>query len=108
MVSDAGRRLAAVTVDQLIARLLKIESLHAGATTEGEKVASDEARRRIIEHLARLDEEPIEMRFTLYGRWSQQLFVALARRYGIEGAVHRDLSEAKERAEPRQLAMPMS
>lgn len=144
-------------LEALIARLLRIEALHAGATTDGERIASEEARKRILEHLARLDEEPIEMRFTLNSPWSQQLFRALARRYGlepyryrrqhgttlmlkikrrfldetfwpqfkelsaelgkhldevartvIEAAVHRDLSEAKEQAEPKQLAMPLS
>jgi tRNA nucleotidyltransferase (CCA-adding enzyme) len=146
-----------MTLDALIARLLKIESLHAGATTDGERVASEAARTRILERIAALDEEEIEMRFTLHSRWSQQLFTALARRYGlepfryrrqhatslmlkikqrflddtfwpqfqelnaelakhldevattvIEAAVHRDLSEAPERAAPKQLALPVS
>ncbi len=146
-----------MTLQALIARLLRIEALHAGATTDGERIASEEARKRILEHLEKLDEEPIEMRFTLNSVWSQQLFRALARRYGlepyryrrqhgttlmlkikrrfldetfwpqfralnaelgkhldevartvIEAAVHRDLSEAKEQAEPKQLAMPLS
>ena len=144
-------------LEALIAKLLRIESLHTGATTDGERVASDEARKRILEHIAKLDEEPIEMRFTLQSRWSQQLFTALARRYGlepfryrrqhatslmlsikkrfldetfwpqfrelneelgkhldevartvIEAAVHRDLSAAKEQAEPKQLAIPLA
>ena len=144
-------------IDALIAKLLRIEALHAGATTDGERIAAEEARKRILEHLTKLDEEPIEVRFTLNSPWSQQLFRALARRYGlepyryrrqhgttlmlkikkrfldetfwpqfqelsaelgkhldevartvIEAAVHRDLSEAKEQAEPKQLAMPIS
>ncbi len=146
-----------MTLDALIAKLLKIESLHVGATTDGERIASEEARKRILEHVAQLAQEPIELRFTLHSRWSQQLFTALARRYGlepyryrrqhatslmlkikrrfldetfwpqfqelnaelgkhldevartvIEAAVHRDLSEAKEQAAPKQLAMPLS
>ena len=146
-----------MTLEALIARLLKIESLHAGATTAGERIASEEARKRILEHLAKIDEEPIEMRFTLNSPWSRQLFQALARRYGlepfryrrqhvttrmlkikrrfldetfwpqfvaldaelgkhldevaktvIEAAVHRDLSEAKEQPQPKQLAIPLS
>lgn len=146
-----------MTLEALIAKLLRIESLHAGATTDGERVASEEARKRILEHIAKLDDEPIEMRFTLQSRWAQQLFTALARRYNlepyryrrqhatslmlrikrrfldetfwpqfrelnaelakhldevattvIEAAVHRDVSEAKEKAEPKQLAMPIS
>jgi len=54
-----------MTLEALIAKLIKIESLHAGATTDGERIASEEARKRILEHLAKLDEEPIEMQFTL-------------------------------------------
>jgi hypothetical protein len=73
-----------MTLDALIARLIKIESLHAGATTDGERVASEEARKRILAHLARLDEEPIEMQFSMHSRWALQLFIALARRYNLE------------------------
>jgi hypothetical protein len=146
-----------MTQQALIARLLKIESLHAGATTDGERIASEEARKRILEHLAKLDQEPIEMQFTFTSPSSRQLFKALARRYGlepfryrrqrgttlmlkikrrfldetfwpqfvaldeelrkhldevantvIEAAVHRDLSDEKEQAEPKQLAIPLS
>lgn len=71
------------SAEVLIEKLIKIEALHAGATTDGERVASEEARKRIVERLAKLDQEPIEMRFTLQSRWSQQLFIALARRYGL-------------------------
>jgi hypothetical protein len=73
-----------MTQQALIARILRIESLHAGATTDGERIASEEARKRILEHLAKLDQEPIEMQFTLNSPWSRQLFKALARRYGLE------------------------
>ena len=141
-------------VDRLIERLLKIELLHAGATTTGEKVAAEEALGRILARLEQLEDEPEEFRFTLTSRWSQQLFVALARRYKlkpfrrrrqhattimlrvkrkfldetflpqfnalhdeltkhldevaktiIEAAVHRDLTDAPEVAEPKQLSM---
>jgi hypothetical protein len=37
-----------MTQQALIARLLKIESLHAGATTDHERIASEEARKRIL------------------------------------------------------------
>ena len=133
-----------------------IEALHSGATTPGERVAAEEARKRIVARLAQLTDEPIELRFTLQSPWARQLFTALARRYGlepyryrrqhatslmlrikrsfldetfwpqfvelerelsahldevarvvIEGGVHRDVSEVKERAEPKQLAMPV-
>ncbi len=143
-------------VDRLIERLLKIESLHAGATTAGEKDAAEGARARILARLAQLEDEPQDFRFTLTSRWSQKLFIALARRYGltpfrrrrqhattimlrvkrsfldetflpqfnaleaeltrhldevaqtiIEAAVHRDLTEAPEVEEPKQLSMPI-
>ena len=71
-------------VDRLIERLLKIESLHAGATTTGEKVAAEEALGRILARLEKLEDEPEEFRFTLTSRWSQQLFIALARRYKLK------------------------
>lgn len=73
-----------MTIEALIAKLLRIEALHAGATSDGERIASEEARKQILEHLARLEDEPIEMRFTLNSPWSRQLFRALARRYGLE------------------------
>ncbi len=142
--------------NRLIARLLKIESLHAGATSAGERVAAEEALARILARLDALKDEPEEFRFTLTSRWSQQLFIALARRYTlkpfrrprqhattimlrakrsflddtflpqfnalldeltkhldevaktiIEAAVHRDLAEAPEVAEPKQLSMSL-
>lgn len=145
-----------MNVDELIERLLKIEALHAGSTTPGERIASEEALRRILARLEALADEPQEFQFTLTSRWSQKLFVALARRYGlkpfrrrrqhsttimlavkrrfleetfipqfnalyqelgkhfdeiaetiIERAVHRDLTEAPEVAEPKQLSMPI-
>lgn len=143
-------------VDRLIERLLKIEALHAGATTPGEKLASEEARARVLARLEAIAEEPQEYQFTLTSRWSQKLFIALARKYGlapfrrrrqhattimvkakrrfldetflphfhaahgelvnhfdelaekiIAAAVHRDVTEPGEVAEPRQLTMPV-
>ena len=70
---------------RLLARLRAVEALHAGATTGGERVAAEHARRRILEHLQRLQaEDPvIEVRFTMPDMWSRKVFVALARRYGL-------------------------
>lgn len=73
-----------MSADQLIERLVKIEALHAGATTPGEKVASEEALGRILARLEALADEPQDFQFTLTSRWSQKLFVALARRYGLK------------------------
>jgi hypothetical protein len=140
-------------VERLIERLEKIASLHAGATTDGEKLAAGEALARTLARLEQLQDEPQEFRFTLTSRWSQQLFVALARRYKlapfrrrrqhattimlrakrsflddtflpqfnalhaeltkhlddvaqtvIAAAVHRDVTDAPEVGEPKQLA----
>ena len=72
-------------VAALIARLEKIEALFANGSTPGERIAADEARRRIRERLARLgaEEPPIELRFAIHNPWSRRLFSALLRRYDI-------------------------
>jgi hypothetical protein len=71
---------------KLIEKLRRIEALHAGATTEGERVAAAEALKRI---LARLDEAqtadpPVEFSFRIPDPWSRQVFNALLRRYGLK------------------------
>lgn len=70
----------------LIAKLLRIESLHAGATTPGERAAAANARERILERLRQVEREdpPIEMQFSLPDPWTRKLFLALARRYGLK------------------------
>ncbi len=69
----------------LIERLRRIEALHAGATTDGERLAAAEARARIQRRLRDIAESDpaVEFRFTLADGWSRQLFVALCRRYGL-------------------------
>ena len=66
-------------------RLRKIEALFAGAATAGEKLAAGAAAERIRARLKDLDraERPVEIRFSLADTWSQQLFIALCRRYGL-------------------------
>ena len=70
---------------RLIEKLRLIEALFAGATTEGEKVAAERARQRIVERLRSWEGEdpPVEYRFSMGDLWSRKLFVALLRRYGI-------------------------
>lgn len=70
---------------KLINKLRLIEALFAGATTEGEKVAAERARERILERLRLQEKEdpPVEYRFTMADMWSRKVFVALLRRYGI-------------------------
>ncbi len=71
--------------DQLRAKLRKIEALFAGAGTQGEKLAADAAMQRLRERLADIArrDPPIEMQFSMQDLWNRQLFVALARRYGL-------------------------
>lgn len=77
---------AAFDETRLFEKLRRIESLYAGATTEGERLAADAARERIQERLRAQsdDDEAIEHRFSLRDTWSRRIFVALLRRYGIE------------------------
>jgi hypothetical protein len=71
--------------ESLLAKLRKIEALHAGATTDGERAAAEHARQRITATLKRYEsaDPPVEYRFTLDNPWSRKLFVALLRRYSI-------------------------
>jgi hypothetical protein len=70
---------------QLRDKLRKIETLFAGAATAGERAAAGAAAERIRDRLRKAEqsERPIEMRFSLPDPWSRQLFIALARRYGL-------------------------
>jgi len=70
----------------LIDKLQAIEALHAGATTDGERVAADRARQRILERMQRLEryDPPIEYRFSVVDPWARRLFVALLRRYELQ------------------------
>ncbi len=70
---------------RLIDKLRLIEALFSGATTEGEKVAAERARDRILERLKLWEKEdpPVEYRFSMADMWSRKVFLALLRRYGI-------------------------
>lgn len=72
--------------DELREKLRKIEALFAGAKTDGEREAAGAAAERIRARLAEIgsSEPAIEMRFSIHDPWSRKLFLALARRYGIE------------------------
>jgi hypothetical protein len=70
---------------RLIEKLRRIEALHAGAATMGERDAAAQARDRIRARLAReVDTDPpVEYSFSLPDTWSRRLFTALLRRYDI-------------------------
>ena len=69
----------------LIEKLMKVEALFAGATTPGERISADLARRRILMRLKELlpKDPPVEYRFTFRDIWSRKIFVALLRRYDL-------------------------
>src|SRR5262249_26025266 len=62
-----------------------IETLFAGASTAGERLAAKAALERVRTRLAELGrrDPPIEMQFAMPDRWSRHLFLALCRRYGL-------------------------
>lgn len=70
----------------LLEKLAKIEALFAGTTSDGERMAAGEARRRILERLGevRALDPPIEYRIKLPDAWSRRVFLALCRRYELE------------------------
>ena len=59
--------------------------MFAGAATPGERAAAGAAAERIRERLRRTEraEQLVEMKFSLADLWSRELFLALARRYGL-------------------------
>jgi hypothetical protein len=71
---------------ELRARLRKIEALHAGAGTDGERLAAAAAIERITARLKEAERAApaVEMQFSLNNDWSRRLFVALCRRYGLQ------------------------
>ncbi len=72
--------------ERLMQKLRAIEALFAGATTDGERLAAQEAKERIARRLKEVAREdpPIEYRFKLVDDWSRRVFIALLRRYDIE------------------------
>lgn len=71
---------------KLIEKLKLIETLFAGAATDGERNAAETARERIKQRLEELQEKdpPVEYRFSMSNMWSRKLFIALLRRYDIK------------------------
>ncbi|MBX3202774.1 MAG: hypothetical protein KF894_31905 [Labilithrix sp.] len=67
-------------------KLARIEALFAGATTDGERVAAAEARRRIQLRLQSVEQNdpPIEYRLTASDVWSAKILLTLLRRYDLK------------------------
>lgn len=70
---------------KLLEKLRLIEALHAGATSDGERNAAEQAREEILERLLVLEKEapPVEYKFSMADIWTRKLFISLLRRYGI-------------------------
>lgn len=71
---------------ELIDKLLRIEALFAGATTDGEKAAAASAAERIRSRLRETtpSDPAVEYRFSVADNWSRKLLLALLRRYQIQ------------------------
>lgn len=67
-------------------KLRKIEALFAGAASSGEKAAADAAAQRIRARLreAQAEAKPEDIKVSVHDIWSQKLFIALCRRYGLK------------------------
>lgn len=70
---------------KLLEKLRRIEALHSGAATPGERDAAHAATHRILERLAALRraEPEAEVKFLFPDQWSVRFFDALARRYNL-------------------------
>jgi hypothetical protein len=66
---------------RLLEKLRAIEALFVGATTDGERAAAGEARKRIQLRLKALAETdpPVEYKFSVGDGWSAKFFMALCR-----------------------------
>jgi len=67
-------------------KLARIEALFAGATTDGERVAAAEARRRIQLRLQTVEKQDpaVEYRLTVADAWSRKVLLSLLRRYDLK------------------------
>lgn len=70
----------------LLDRLRKIEALFSRTDVEGERDAAAQAMEGILKQLRSMErtDPPVEYSFKLPDQWSQRLFSALLRRYGIK------------------------
>jgi hypothetical protein len=70
---------------KLVEKLRRIEALFARPGSEGERIAAERARERILARLREVEKEDpaVEYKFTLADEWSRRLFMALLRRYGL-------------------------
>ena len=102
-----------IDIKAFFEKMRRIEALHAGATTPGERDAAANAIQCMRERLKAIETEdpPVEYKFTLADSWSRKLFLAIARARGSVGSVESEsprpglLGGSKEAA-PRTACVP--
>ncbi len=68
----------------LLEKILKIEALIQGSSSEGEREAARLAKERISSQLAKRQAEmPVEYRFSFDCYWKKRLFMSLCKKYGF-------------------------
>lgn len=70
----------------LLEKLRRIEALHAGTSSAGEREAARLAAERIRARLAEVRgrEPDVELAYSLPESWTYKLFIALCHRYGLQ------------------------
>ena len=72
-------------MDDLYEKLQKIEALMRSTSSEGERRAAEEAKKRLQQ---RIDEKPKEYRFSGRSPWEKRLFVVVCNKHGLKTYRH--------------------
>ncbi len=72
-----------MTREEIIAKIRKVEALFSGSEFAGEMNAAASALERLKAQLDAVPEPATEFKFSLPDPWKRQLFLALARRHGL-------------------------
>ena len=72
--------------EKLLERMRRVEALYARTDVEGERAAAGHALQAILEQLRQSQQRDpaVEFKFSMADTWTRRLFLALARRYGLE------------------------
>jgi hypothetical protein len=83
--SSQGRHVV-TEHERLLERMRRVEALYARTDVEGERAAAGHALQAILEQLRKFQQQDpaVEFKFALADTWTRRLFMALARRYGLE------------------------
>ncbi len=69
--------------EELLEKISKVEALFSSSSFDGEKEAAKGALDRLQKQLGQAPEPLIEYKFSLPDPWKRRLFLALARRHGL-------------------------